>query len=172
MRCKLLMVAVVATASVVAGQVATAPPVAAAAIDVSNAAQHRIRYAVNRYAKIQVAQREPYCYGGTGPDCFDCSGLVVAAYRYAGVNLSRRGVRTSRQLYAFTTRTSLAVSRTGDLLFYDYDHNGIVSHVEILYRKSGSGPRMAVSATYTGGPPVNFHPIRYTGLVKVGKVVT
>jgi hypothetical protein len=172
MRCKLLMVAVVATASVVAGQVATAPPVAAAAIDVSNAAQHRIRYAVNRYAKIQVAQREPYCYGGTGPDCFDCSGLVVAAYRYAGVNLLSRGVRTSRQLYAFTTRTSLAVSRTGDLLFYDYDHNGIVSHVEILYRKSGSGPRMAVSATYTGGPPVNFHPIRYTGLVKVGKVVT
>jgi hypothetical protein len=31
---------------------------------------------------------------------------------------------------------------------------------------------MAVSATYTGGPPVNFHPIRSTGLVKVGKVVT
>ena len=67
MRCKLLMVAVVATASVVAGQVVTAPPVAAAAIDVSNAAQHRIRYAVNRYAEIQVAQREPYCYGAPAP---------------------------------------------------------------------------------------------------------
>jgi cell wall-associated NlpC family hydrolase len=171
MRCKLLMVAVVATASVVAGQVATAPPVAAAAIDVSNAAQHRIRYAVNRYAKIQVAQREPYCYGGTGPDCFDCSGLVVAAYRYAGVNLPRRGVRTSRQLYAFTTRVPLKWSRTGDLLFYDFDHNGVVSHVELVYRKGGTGPRMAVSATHSGGPPVNFHPIRHRGLVKVGKVV-
>ena len=171
MRCKLLMVAVVATASVVAGQVATAPPVAAAAIDVSNAAQHRIRYAVHRYAKIQVAQREPYCYGGTGPDCFDCSGLVVAAYRYAGVNLSRRGVRTSRQLYAFTTRVPLKWSRTGDLLFYDFDHDGVVSHVELVYRKGGTGPRMAVSATHSGGPPVNFHPIRHRGLVKVGKVV-
>jgi peptidoglycan DL-endopeptidase CwlO len=171
MRCKLLMVAVVATASVVAGQVVTAPPVAAAAIDVSNAAQHRIRYAVNRYAKIQVAQREPYCYGGTGPDCFDCSGLVVAAYRYAGVNLSRRGVRTSRQLYAFTTRVPLKWSRTGDLLFYDFDHDGVVSHVELVYRKGGTGPRMAVSATHSGGPPVNFHPIRHRGLVKVGKVV-
>ena len=154
MRCKLLMVAVVATASVVAGQVATAPPVAAAAIDVSNA-----------------AQREPYCYGGTGPDCFDCSGLVVAAYRYAGVNLSRRGVRTSRQLYAFTTRVPLKWSRTGDLLFYDFDHDGVVSHVELVYRKGGTGPRMAVSATHSGGPPVNFHPIRHRGLVKVGKVV-
>ena len=171
MRCKLLMVAVVATTSVVAGQVATAPPVAAAAIDVSNATQHRIRYAVNRYAEIQVAQREPYCYGGTGPDCFDCSGLVVAAYRYAGVNLPRRGVRTSRQLYAFTTRMPLKWSRTGDLLFYDFDHDGVVSHVELVYRKGGTGPRMAVSATHSGGPPVNFHAIRSRGLVKVGKVV-
>ena len=172
MRCKLLMVAVVATASVVAGQVATAPPVAAAAIDVSNATQHRIRYAVNRYAEIQVAQREPYCYGGTGPDCFDCSGLVVAAYRYAGVNLSRRGVRTSRQLYAFTTRVPLKWSRTGDLLFYDFDHDGVVSHVELVYRKGGTGPRIAVAASHSGGPPVNFHRIRYQGLVKVGRVVS
>ena len=171
MRCKLLMVAFVATASVVAGQVAIAPPVAAAAIDVSNATQHRIRYAVNRYAEIQVAQREPYCYGGTGPGCFDCSGLVVAAYRYAGVNLPRRGVRTSRQLYAFTTRVPLKWSRTGDLLFYDFDHDGVVSHVELVYRKGGTGPRMAVSATHSGGPPVNFHAIRSRGLVKVGKVV-
>ena len=171
MRRKLLMAAVAAATFAVATQVATAPPAAAAAINVSNAAQHRIRYAVNRYAKIQVAQREPYCYGGTGPDCFDCSGLVVAAYRYAGVNLSRRGVRTSRQLYAFTTRVPLKWSRTGDLLFYDFDHDGVVSHVELVYRKGGTGPRMAVSATHSGGPPVNFHPIRHRGLVKVGKVV-
>ena len=172
MRWKLLMVAFVAAALVLAGQTVLAPPARAAAIDVSDAEQHRIRYAVNRYAEIQVAQREPYCYGGTGPDCFDCSGLVVAAYRYAGVDLLGRGVRTSRQLYTFTTRIPLSWSRTGDLLFYDYDHDGVVSHVELVYRKGGTGPRVAVSATYTGGPPVNFHPIRYTGLVKVGKVVT
>jgi cell wall-associated NlpC family hydrolase len=172
MRCKLLMVAFVAAAFTVASQVATAPPVAAAAINVSDAAQHRIRYGVNRYAQIQVAQREPYCYGGAGPGCFDCSGLVVAAYRYAGVNLPGRGVRTSRQLYAFTTRVPLKWSRTGDLLFYDFDHDGVVSHVELVYRKGGTGPRMAVSASHTGGPPVSFHPIRYQGLVKVGKVVT
>jgi peptidoglycan DL-endopeptidase CwlO len=172
MRCKLLVVAFVVAAFAAAGQVVAAPPAAAAAINVSDTAQHRIRSAVKRYAEIQVAQREPYCYGGTGPGCFDCSGLVVAAYRYAGVNLPGRGVRTSRQLYTFTTRTSLKVSRTGDLLFYDYDSDGVVSHVEILYRKNGTGPRMAVSATHTGGPPVNLHPIRYGGLVKVGKVVT
>ena len=172
MRFKLLVAAVVAAVVVVAGQTLQVSPAQAAAINVSDAAQHRIRYAVNRYAQIQAAQREPYCYGGTGPDCFDCSGLVVAAYRFAGVNLPRRGVRTSRQLYAFTTRVPLKWSRTGDLLFYDYDHDGVVSHVEILYRKGGTGPRIAVSATHAGGPPVNFHPIRYRGLVKVGRVVT
>ena len=88
------------------------------------------------------------------------------------MDLPRRGVRTSRQLYAFTTRVPLKRGRTGDLLFYDYDHDGVVSHVEILYRKGGTEPRMAVSATHAGGPPVNFHPIRSGGLVKVGKVVT
>jgi cell wall-associated NlpC family hydrolase len=172
MRWKLLMVAGVAAVLVVTGQTVLTTPARAAAINVSDARQHRIRYTVNRYVEIQVAQQEPYCYGGTGPGCFDCSGLVVAAYRYAGVNLARRGVRTSRQLYAFTTRVPLRSSRTGDLLFYDYDHDGVVSHVELVYRKGGTGPRIAVSATHPGGPPVNFHPIRHQGLVKVGKVVT
>ena len=171
MRCKLLVVAFVLAAFAVSSQVAAAPPVAAAAINVSDTSQHRIRYAVNGYVRIQVAQREPYCYGGAGPNCFDCSGLVVAAYRHAGVNLSKRGIRTSRQLYAFTTRVPLKWSRTGDLLFYDYDHDGVVSHVELVYRKGGIGRRMAVSATHSGGPPVNVHPVRYQGLVKVGKVV-
>ena len=107
MRFKLLISAAIVSAVVVTGVTVLTPSAQAAAINVSDAQQHRIRKAVNRYAEIQVAQREPYCYGGTGPGCFDCSGLVVAAYRYAGVNLPGRGVRTSRQLYSFTTRISL-----------------------------------------------------------------
>jgi cell wall-associated NlpC family hydrolase len=79
MRCKLLMVAFVAATFTVAGQVATAPPAQARAIEVSASTELRIRTAVKKYAAIQVAQREPYCYGGTGPNCFDCSGFVVAA---------------------------------------------------------------------------------------------
>ena len=165
MRARLLVIAVVVAALVVAVPTVLVPPAKAAAINVSAASEHRIRLAVNRYAEIQVAQREPYCYGGTGPGCFDCSGLVVAAYRYAGVNLPGRGIRTSTQLRSWTTGTSLKYARTGDLLLYS-------GHVEIFYRKNGSGPAMAVSATHSGGPPVNFHPIRRSGLLKVGKVVT
>jgi cell wall-associated NlpC family hydrolase len=162
MRCKLLVVAVVVAALFVADQTFLTPKAKAAAIKVSAAAEHRIRSAVNRYAEIQVAQREPYCYSGTGPDCFDCSGLVVASYRWAGINLP---VRTSTQMRQWTTGTSLKYARTGDLLFYS-------GHVEVFYRRNGTGPAMAVAATHTGGPPVNFHPIRHTGLLKVGKAVT
>ena len=164
MRCKLLMVALVAATFTVASQVAAAPPAAAAAINVSDAAEHRIRTAVKKYAAIQVAQREPYCYGGTGPNCFDCSGLVVAAYRYAGINLPARGIRTSTQMRRWTTAISLSQIHSGDLLFYS-------GHVEMVYR-SRSGRMVAVSATHTGGPPVNFHSIRRSGLLKVGQVVT
>lgn len=32
---------------------------------------------------------DPYVYGGTGPDSWDCSGLVQAAYAAAGVSLPR-----------------------------------------------------------------------------------
>ena len=164
MRCKLLMAAVLAAALTVAGQVAAAPPAEAKAIEVSASAEHRIRTAVKKYAAIQVAQREPYCYGGTGPSCFDCSGLVVAAYRYAGINLPARGIRTSTQMRRWTTAISLGHIHSGDLLFYS-------GHVEMVYR-SKSGKMVAVSATHTGGPPVNFHPIRRSGLLKVGQVVT
>src|SRR6202030_932158 len=46
------------------------------------------------YAEQQLGK--PYLFGGTGPDAFDCSGLVMMAYRSAGVNIER----TSEQQWA------------------------------------------------------------------------
>ncbi|MFI8949285.1 NlpC/P60 family protein [Streptomyces sp. NPDC053750] len=65
----------------------------------------------------------PYVWGATGPDAFDCSGLVQAAYRAAGVSLPRT---TYAQIDAGrrVTRAELA---PGDLVFF---YSGI-SHVGI-----------------------------------------
>jgi cell wall-associated NlpC family hydrolase len=39
------------------------------------------------YAEMQ--RGKPYCWGGAGPDCFDCSGLTSTAWRKAGRPIPR-----------------------------------------------------------------------------------
>lgn len=39
------------------------------------------------FAEAQVGK--PYCWGGQGPFCFDCSGLVFAAYAAGGIHIAR-----------------------------------------------------------------------------------
>ncbi len=63
----------------------------------------------------------PYVWGATGPHSFDCSGLVQAAYRAAGVSLPRT---TYAQIDA-GRRVSRSELRPGDLVFF---YSG-VSHV-------------------------------------------
>ncbi|WP_208639693.1 NlpC/P60 family protein [Streptomyces tricolor] len=65
----------------------------------------------------------PYVWGATGPNAFDCSGLVLAAYRSAGISLPRT---TYGQIGA-GRRVSRAELRPGDLVFF---YSGI-SHVGI-----------------------------------------
>ncbi|MFF6804625.1 NlpC/P60 family protein [Streptomyces sp. NPDC012616] len=63
----------------------------------------------------------PYVWGATGPNAFDCSGLVLAAYRSAGVSLPRT---TYAQIGA-GQRVSRSELLPGDLVFF---YSGI-SHV-------------------------------------------
>ncbi|MEV5998366.1 NlpC/P60 family protein [Streptomyces griseomycini] len=65
----------------------------------------------------------PYVWGATGPDAFDCSGLVQAAYRSAGVSLPR----TTYAQITTGRRVSRSELRPGDLVFF---YSGI-SHVGI-----------------------------------------
>jgi cell wall-associated NlpC family hydrolase len=63
----------------------------------------------------------PYVWGATGPDAFDCSGLMQAAYRSAGISLPRT---TYAQIDA-GRRVSRSELLPGDLVFF---YSGI-SHV-------------------------------------------
>ncbi|MGW2028954.1 NlpC/P60 family protein [Streptomyces sp. NPDC001811] len=65
----------------------------------------------------------PYVWGATGPNAFDCSGLVQAAYRSAGISLPRT---TYAQINA-GRRVSRSELQPGDLVFF---YSG-VSHVGI-----------------------------------------
>lgn len=68
-------------------------------------------------AALAYAQRKlgsPYVWGATGPNAFDCSGLVQAAYRSAGISIPRT---TYAQIGA-GQRVSRSQLRPGDLVFF------------------------------------------------------
>lgn len=55
-------------------------------LDFDPSASGRAKTAIN-FALAQLG--DPYVYGGTGPNSWDCSGLVMKAFAAAGVNLPR-----------------------------------------------------------------------------------
>ena len=65
-----------------------------------------------RYALAQLGK--PYVWGAEGPDAFDCSGLMQAAWAHAGVAISRT---TATQRHDGQAVGSLAQVQAGDLLF-------------------------------------------------------
>lgn len=87
------------------------------------------------YALAQVGK--PYCYAGTGPGCFDCSGLTMMAWAQGGVSLPH----FSGAQYGMFPRVPLSDLQPGDLLF----HNDPGAHVSMYI---GGGQRVA--ATHTG----------------------
>jgi cell wall-associated NlpC family hydrolase len=65
-----------------------------------------------KFAEDQLGK--PYLFGGTGPDAFDCSGLVMMAYRAAGVDIPR----TSQDQWTFGPKVPANAVSAGDLVFF------------------------------------------------------
>ncbi|MFE7955549.1 NlpC/P60 family protein [Streptomyces sp. NPDC057413] len=81
----------------------------------------------------------PYVWGATGPNAFDCSGLVQAAYRSAGVSLPRT---TYAQIGA-GRRVSRSELRPGDLVFFysGISHVGLyVGNGQMIHAPNPSAP--------------------------------
>ncbi|MFI0422411.1 C40 family peptidase [Spongiactinospora sp. 9N601] len=78
-----------------------------------DAAQGEVLKKIIDYA---LAQRgKPYRWGGTGPDAFDCSGVIYMAYRNAGLTIPR----TTFVQWPFGVRVKDGDEQPGDLVYFN-----------------------------------------------------
>ena len=85
------------------------------------------------WARTQIGK--PYQFGATGPNAYDCSGLVQKAYAAVGISLPR----TTYQQILVGSPVAKADLHVGDLVFPD------IGHVQLY---SGNGN--VVEAPHTG----------------------
>ena len=80
------------------------------------------------WAFLRAQLGRPYRWGGTGPDAWDCSGLMQAGWAQVGVNLPR--VSAEQYLYTRGATVALSAIQPGDLVFWGPSAQGI-HHVAI-----------------------------------------
>lgn len=79
-------------------------------------------------AKVKTYIGCPYQSGATGPDKFDCSGLIYSVYSdAAGIQLPR----SVKAIYASVQIVSSEELEEGDLVFFKTTGDGSISHVGI-----------------------------------------
>jgi cell wall-associated NlpC family hydrolase len=119
------------------------------------------------FARSEIGK--PYLWGGTGPDAFDCSGLVMMAYRVAGVNIPR----TSQVQWTWGPRVAPGHEEPGDLVFFagadgtttSPGHVGMVIGHGLMIEAYSTGFPIRI-APYGGRGAVGFsRPWTHSGVV-------
>ncbi|MCY0938789.1 C40 family peptidase [Streptomyces sp. H34-S4] len=112
--------------------------------------------AIVNFARAQVGKA--YVMGGTGPSSFDCSGLVQAAYRQAGITLPRMSQAQS----SYGTSVSLSSLQAGDILYWG--SKGSAYHVAVYV---GGGKFVGAQNSGTGIVERSLSYDKPTGAVRV-----
>ena len=100
------------------------------------------------FAKRQVLAKKPYVWGDEGPNTFDCSGLVYAAYKSAGLGWPIWDRLNSGLYYTYTKQIPLAQMEPGDLLIYSY--KGTISTIHHISIYAGDGMMWEARSTAKG----------------------
>jgi cell wall-associated NlpC family hydrolase len=116
------------------------------------------------FAKKQVQARKPYIWGAEGPDAFDCSGLVYAAYRSAGLNWPNWDRLNSSLYFSYTKHVPISQLLPGDLLFYSY--KGTVNTIHHITIYAGNGMMWEANSKGKGLLYSNIYSIK--GLMPYG----
>lgn len=89
----------------------------------ASAASRAVAFALDQVGK-------PYVFGGTGPNVFDCSGLVMEAWKHAGVSVPR----TSEAQASGLRRVPDSEVRPGDIIvYYGGSHVGLyIGHGDVV----------------------------------------
>jgi len=108
------------------------------------------------FAEEQLGK--PYEFGATGPDAFDCSGLVMMAYRSAGIDIPR----TAGDQYKWGPQVPADQVEPGDLVFFvgADGTKAAPGHVGLVI---GNG--QMIDAPEAGIP---IHIVSYSGMDPVG----
>lgn len=117
---------------------------------------------INNNGKVQSAIAfalaqigKPYVWATAGPNSYDCSGLVYAAYKHAGYKFNGRP--TTYTLIGMGTEVPKADLQPGDLIFPD------AGHVQIYL-----GGGMIVEAPHTGA---NVRKVKMWGFWRARRLV-
>jgi cell wall-associated NlpC family hydrolase len=105
---------------------------------------------VQEIIKFALAQRgKPYVFGATGPDAWDCSSLIQAAYRQVGLNLPR----TTFQQWPFGVKIAKGREQPGDLVFFNSGPGTSADHPGHVGMVVGKG-KMIVASCSTCVPAI------------------
>lgn len=99
-----------------------------AALAKASSAEGRIDKMIS-IAKKQLG--DTYILGKSGPDSFDCSGLVYYCLRQVNVYTRRLNAAGLSRTTSWTKITSLSDVKKGDLLFFKSDDSSTIGHVGI-----------------------------------------
>jgi cell wall-associated NlpC family hydrolase len=119
----------------------------------------RLRVSAYRYAVAQAGKW--YCWGGVGPSCYDCSGLVYEAYRHVGIPVPRT---TYEMLDSpLLVRISRSQAKRGDLAFFGPGHVEMVDTPNISFGADTYGTKIGWTVSTAYWHPTAYYRIRGAG---------